>query len=219
MKRILNVLFIILLVILIKLIIMFSLNKIIINNYNKGNYNTTLIKALYILNINQPYIAYYNEGNILYKSNNYSEAIKKYNKALEKKIPQNKVCDVRINLSLSLIKNITSTDNDIIYNDLEKAKNNLYNNKCANKDDDYGYSKNAEKLEEEIKKIQEELNEDPDNNNNKDKKDKNNDNNKKEKEIEKELKKIEKKSNASRQIDLSAYENLDDFSYNTGKSW
>ena len=62
MKKILKIIFIILLIILIKLILSFSINEIIILNYNNKVYNKTLIKILYILNFNQPYIAYYNEG-------------------------------------------------------------------------------------------------------------------------------------------------------------
>ena len=89
MKKILKITLIKLLLILIKLILSFSINEIIIRNYNNSIYNSTLIKSLYILNITEPYIAYYNEGNILYKKENYKEALNKYNKAL-KKIHQRK---------------------------------------------------------------------------------------------------------------------------------
>ena len=220
MKKILKIIFIILLIILIKFIYSFTINEIIIFNYNKKIYNTSLIKTLYILNFNQPYIAYYNEGNILYNKENYKEAINKYNKAISKNPPQDKVCDVRINLSLSIIKNITSNDYKTVYNELEKAKNNLYNNNCANPIDNSGYSPDAEKLEEEIKDLQNNINVEfikikSDDTNAQEEEEKNEDYS----DIEEELKQIEKESRADRETDLSSYENIGNSSYYSGKNW
>lgn len=121
------------------------------NNLNDTN-NKTLVKALYLFNFNQPYIAYYNDGNILYKTEKYDQAIKKYQKALTKNPPQKRVCDIRINLSLAIIKKIDYTNYETAFNELEEAKNNLYNNNCASATDSSGNSQDAEKLEEEIKK-------------------------------------------------------------------
>ena len=38
------------------------------------------------------------------KKEKYNEAIRKYNQAINKKPPKNKICDIRINLSLAMIK-------------------------------------------------------------------------------------------------------------------
>lgn len=213
MKKISKIIFIILSIILIKLVTTFTINEVIIRNYNNNIYNSFLIKFLYLLNFDQSYIAYYNEGNILYKTEEYDIAIEKYKKALEKNPPQNLVCDIRINLSLSMIKQIDSYDYTITYNQLEEAKNNLYNNNCASPIDDNGYSQNAEILEEEIKNLQEEIS-NPSNTNPP--------NNKKEEEnysnIEKKLKEINKEANANRQIDMSFYENMWNGSY-LEKKW
>ena len=140
------------------LILSFFINKLIISNYNKEIYNHNLVKSLYVLNINQPYIAYYNDANILYKKEKYSDSIIKYKKALKKNPPQDKVCDIRINLSLAMIKNIKlDSSKEDIYNDLEEAKQNLYENNCANSNDDSGYSKEAEQLEKEIIELQKQI--------------------------------------------------------------
>lgn len=221
MKKILKLIFTISLIIFIKLTFIFILNEIIILTYNNNIYSSFLVKGLYFFNFNQSYIAYYNEGNILYKKKNYDEAITKYNKAINNNPPQGKMCDVRINLSLAMIKNIKSKDYKTVYDKLEDAKGNLYNNNCASPIDDSGYSKNAEKLEEEIKKLQDQLNTNSkgnSKNNNSD--DEDEDNGKDDySEIEDELKEKEKEANANRHSDMLTYENMGDYSYYSGKSW
>ena len=219
MKKTLNIIFIITIIILTKLLLTFSINEIIIKNYKNNIYNDKLIKSLYILNINQPYIAYYNNGNIDYKNNNFNDAIDKYNKALNKKPPQKKVCDIRINLSLAIIKTIQPTDINIALEKLENARNNLYNNNCANPINNSGYSKKAEKLEEEIKKLEKLLN-----NNNapstNEQEETETENPKKEYEkIEKEIKQNQKEANANRQSELETYEHLEQYEYYSGKKW
>lgn len=221
MKKILKLIFTISLIIFIKLTFIFVLNEIIILSYNNNIYNSFLVKGLYLFNFNQSYIAYYNEGNILYKKEYYDKAITKYNKAINNNPPQEKVCDIRINLSLAMIKNINSKDYKTIYNQLEDAKGNLYNNNCASPIDDNGYSKEAEKLEEEIKKLQNQLNNSSQDNSKDDDNDDDDENNEKDEysKIEDELKQNEKEANANRQSDMSRYENMGDYSYYSGKTW
>lgn len=218
MKKSLKILLIFLCIILFKFITTYTINEIIIFNYNHNIFNSLLVKSLYIFNFNQSYIAYYNDGNILYQNQKYDIAIKKYQKALDKKPPQNKVCDIRINLSLSIIKQIDTSDYKTAFDQLEEAKSNLYNNNCASQIDNSGYSKDAEQLEEEIKTLQNQLN----NSSNDSQPDNDDDNNKEEEidsNIEEQLKEIEKNSNASRQSDIQDYENLGDYSYYSGKKW
>ena len=219
MKKFLKITFIVILIISIKLSLSFFINEIIIINYNKEIYNTTLIKSLYLFNFHKPYIAYYNAGNLSYKNNDFDIAIEKYNKALKKNPPQKHICDIRINLSLALLKEIDTTSSNTVLEDLGNARNNLYNNNCASPIDESGYSKEAENLEEEIKKLEEEMqNSSSDNSSsNNDKKDDNKEKN--DSDIEKELKELEKKANSSRQDDLSSYENMDKYEYYSGKKW
>ena len=219
MKKAFKIITIILSIILLKLLITYTLNEIIILNYEKENYNTTLLKPLYILNINEPYIVYYNEGNILYRKKEYDKAIDRYNEALDRNPPEKRVCDIRINKSLALVYNIKTTDKNEIYNELEEAKNNLYKNGCANKENDNGKSEDAEKLEEEIKKLQEQQkNSSDDNKDNQN--DQNNENDDTETpDVEDQLKENERNANESRQDSLNSSENVGNFSYFSGKRW
>ena len=216
MKKTLKIVFIILFIILIKFTFTISLNKIIILNYNKNIYNTNIIKLLYIFNWPQSYIVYYNEGNLLYKEGKYSLAITKYKKAISKKPPQNRICDVRINLSLSMIKQIKKDSSyKKVYQQLEEAKKNLYHNDCAHENNDNGYSKQAENLEKEIKELQAQLNNNDNNSDSKSETETNENNSN----VEEQLKEIEKKSGYNRQKDLTNYENIEDYSYYSGKKW
>lgn len=220
MKKVLNILFVITSLFLVKLVLSFTINEIIISNYNKNIYNTFLVKTLYLFNFSEPYIAYYNEGNILYRTEKYDKAYQKYEKAIKKKPPKSKVCDIRINMSLTIIKQIDSTDYKTIYNRLEEAKNNLYNNNCASQTDNSGYSKEAEGLEEEIKKLQKELNNSSSNSQSNNQQPNEKQENKEDySDIEDELKEIEKTSNANRQSDINSYENRGNYSYYSGKKW
>lgn len=216
MKKLFNSIVIILFIVFIKCIISSIINEIIIWNDKKNIYNKNLVKTLYILNIQEPYIAYYNEGNILYKMGKYEQAVSKYEKSLQKNPPKKRVCDIRVNLSLSILKQIDSSYIENAYDDLEKAKRNLYNNNCANERDNNGYSREAEKLEEEIEKLQSQLNDfSKDTSNTLNEKSKSEES----KDIEKELKEIQKNANANRQKEMDTYENMDGSSYYYGKKW
>ncbi len=219
MKKLLKILTIIFLVLFIKFSFTYTINEIIIYNYKNNNYNTKIIKLLYLFNFYQKYIVYYNEGNILYKTNNYEDAIKKYEIALNKKPPENKICDIRINLSLSIIKNINGDNKTEILDNLNKAKNNLYENNCANPIDDSGKSKDAEQLEEEIKQLEEQIKNNTNSNSSNNEPEESSPNNEDYTEIEEQLKENEQKSNANRQDELNIYENMGKNDYYTGKRW
>ena len=118
-----------------------------------------------------------------------------------------------------MVYKIDSKDNNVIYNELEEAKQNLYKDGCANKNNDDGKSKEAEKLEEEIKKLQEKQK------NNSDMQDNQNNNNDNENDeyetpnVEDELKDKERQANESRQDDMQSSENIGSFSYYNGRRW
>ncbi len=223
MKKTLKVVFIICLVVLIKLVLSFSINEIVIANYNKNVYNSSLIKSLYLFNFNEPYIVYYNEGNILYRTGKYSDAKEKYEKALKKRPSKKNVCDIRINLSLSIIKQIDSTDSKKAYEQLEEAKNNLYKDNCASASHDNGSSKDAEELEEQIEELQKELGDSSEgeeqDDQNKDNEDEENEGKDELQNLEEQLKEIEKEANADRQSDLDSYEAMKDTTFYSGKTW
>ena len=135
-------------------------NENLISKYNKQVYSTSTA-PLFVFNFFEPYIAHYNAGNIYYKNGEYSNAIKEYQKALEKKSPKFKECRIRINLALSMIGQI-GEDYDAPENieatidQLKEARSVLLNNGCATEDGD-GHSGTAEKLKEEIDELIKEL--------------------------------------------------------------
>ena len=176
-----------------------------------------LIKTLYIFNINQPYIVYYNEGNILFKKEEYSEAINKYEKALNKHPNKKRVCDIRINMSLAKIKNIKKDDKKEIYDLLEDAKTTIYNDGCANKDDDNGYSQEAEKLEKEIQKLQDKI--ENDKNNDDEQTNRNEPNRNIDPSLEERIRQLQKESARSRSSNLNKYENMKNFTIYSEKKW
>lgn len=215
MRKLLKILVIILLIFLTRIFLSFIINEIIIYNYNHNKYNKYLIKSLYILNINEPYIAYYNHGNILFKRKDYKNAIEKYEKALKSNPRRNRICDIRINLSITKIMNIKVNNYKEIYKQLEDAKKVLYKNGCANKNDDNGLNLNAEKLENEINNLQEKINAKQNNEEiNTNKKDQETNS-----QLEDKLKQITQQAAMNRQKELDNYRNINKNTYYSIKKW
>lgn len=220
MKKFLKIILIILIITLVKLLFSFTTNEILIANYNKEKYNDSLVNALYFINIPESYIAYYNHGNIFYKEGNYEEAINKFETSLEKNPPQKRVCDIRVNLALSITATVDTNNKSTALSKLKKARKVLYENNCADEFGDDGEDEKAEKLEEEIKKLEEELENSEennnDNNNNQDNNEENDD--QKEQSIEEKLKEIQRDSTTSRQQKIESDEN-NTLTFYDGKSW
>lgn len=220
MKKVLLIITILLSIIFLKLGTTYLFNEIIIKDYENNKYDNNLINTLYLLNFNEPYIAYYNHGNLLYRLEEYEEAINKYEKALTKHPNEDRICDIRINLSLSYLQTIDENDSEKSLSILKEAKEILYEDDCASIDDDNGKSSKAEDLEEEIKKLEEQLkgNEEPS--------DPNDPNNEKPKEepsvpknVEEQLKEQQKQNHQSREEDMDYYNEINNSSYYNGKYW
>ena len=143
-----------------------ALNEALIANINNGNYSDSLVKMLYALNLEEPYIVHYNDGIRLYKLAEFKDSQAKFEAALKNNPPEDRICDVRINLSLSMIKQIKKGDLNAKLK-LQNAKDVLYEDDCASKNDNSGKSDRAEKLEQEIDELQKEQ-EDPSTDPNKD---------------------------------------------------
>lgn len=201
-------------------IIKFTLNEINIMLYHKSINSDKLIKSLYILNLNEPYIVYYNNGNINFSQKKYDKAIENYELSLNNNPPDKRVCDIRVNLSLSMIYNITSTDKETVLNELKKARNYLYENDCAHENDDKGKSKKAKELEEEIKELEQKVKDGEESNNNSNQQNNNsNSNTQNYDNIEEQLKEQQKKNNATRRNENEKTENMGDYEYYRGKRW
>ena len=222
MKKIILIIIIFLSLILLKLGSTYLLNEMIIKDYENNKYDNNLINTLYFFNINEPYIVYYNHGNLLYRLERYDEAITKYETSLTKHPKEDRVCDIRINLSLSYIKTINETKPEEALSILKKAKNILYEDNCASEDDDNGKSSKAEELEEEIKKLEEQIESGKDDDSDDGKDDDNdddNDNPDENKNIEEQLKEQQRQNHQSRQEDIDYYNELENNTYYHGKYW
>lgn len=223
MKNIIRISIVIILILLLKVSISFTINEIVITNYEKENYNTSLAEKLYILNYNEPYIAYYNHGNLLYKQEQYKEAELKYAEALNKRPPESRVCDIQINLSLAKVKQIDMSDSEKALEKLKEARNILYENHCAAAKDDSGKSEEAEELENEIKELEKQLggSEEEEENNGEEEEEnpEEEQENEKEKEVEEKIKENRQDANEGRQESLQYFDpNGVDYSYN-GDPW
>ena len=135
-------------------------NENLISKYNKQVYHTSTA-PLFVFNFFEPYIAHYNAGNVCYQNKEYPDAIKEYEKALEKEPPKFKECCIRVNLALSMIgligEDYDAPENiDATIDQLKEARSVLTENGCANEEGD-GHSDTAEKLKEEIDKLIKEL--------------------------------------------------------------
>lgn len=157
-KKILIIIYVILIFIILKLAYTNILNRILITKYNNGEYSEKLAEQLTLFNFPQSYVADYNYGNILYQNGDYESAIEQYKKSLNNKtIPEEKECSVRINYALAICKTVKLDESDeqsikkaiSIY---ESAIDVLTEHGCANKNDDNGHSEKAEKLKKDIQK-------------------------------------------------------------------
>lgn len=225
MKKVLIFLYVFVLIVFAELLITFVINEVYIYKYEKGNYDKGLVKSLFVLNYNERYIPYYNYGNYLYKTGDYKNAALEYEKALEKNVPDKRVCMVRINLSLSLMGTVSDdmTDDEKI-EIYEKAKNVLYEDNCAEEGQGQGgSSEESEELEDEIQEKEDEIEEgkssgEKDDDGNSDP-EKEKEEKEKEEEKSKELEDRNKDANKNRQEGLDDYRDLDDREYYYGKKW
>ena len=220
MKNIAKALIILFGIIFIKLTFYYLINGLTIINYNHKLYSTTLLKILYPLNINERYIVYYNEGNILYRKDSFTDAISKYDEAINANPPEKRICEIRINKSIAMVRLVNKKDSNA-YTALERAKENLYEDGCANRYDDNGKSMTAEKLKNEIIKLQESLDDPEEDQDSDSKEDSKKEENKQQesKTIEEKLKEIEKNAQASRNEELNQAEGMGSFDFYHGKKW
>ncbi len=107
------------------------------------------------------YVWHYNLGNMHYRNYSYVSATEQYEKALEKNIPEEKECRIRINLALIMAESLGGdyaqphqVEDSIAV--LEGARDQLLADHCAT-EEGTGHSETAEQLKEEIEKILEEL--------------------------------------------------------------
>ncbi len=203
-KKVIILIYSVILIIFIKLLLNFVLNTSFIFLYNKGTYKTNILKPLKILNVFEPYIVYYNMGNSYYNNDEFLLAEKEYKKALEKNVPKKRVCDVRLNLALTMIREKENGTN-YSYDDIKKV---LYEDDCAKPDEENGNDEASDELEKEISKKQ------------KEEENKQGENYEQEQE---QIKKEQEEANKERQDEMDSYDSSDGDSYGNngynGKKW
>lgn len=135
-------------------------NERFIKAYNGGIYENSEITP--VLGFTQPYVYHYNQGDVYYGKGDYEGAEQEFRKALESGTGGDRDCSIRINLALSIAKQIdpekvTKENLDETIDRLEDAKSVLTENGCAHKDDEDGHNEDAQKLKDEIDDFEEEL--------------------------------------------------------------
>lgn len=156
-RKIVIVIYIILILISFKLLYNIGTNSRLINKYNNGEYTDNLARNLTYFNFLQRYVANYNYGNILYQKGEYESAIEEYKKALKGIVPKYKECNIRINYALAICQtvNVNEKNQDSIKNAIktyETAIEVLTEDGCANKTNNKGHSQKAEQLKKDIQK-------------------------------------------------------------------
>lgn len=156
-RKIVIVIYIILILISFKLLYNIGTNSRLINKYNNEEYTDNLARNLTYFNFLQRYVANYNYGNILYQKGEYESAIEEYKKALKGIVPKYKECNIRINYALAICRtvNVNEKNQDSIKNAIktyETAIEVLTEDGCANKTNNKGHSQKAEQLKKDIQK-------------------------------------------------------------------
>lgn len=123
-----------------------------------GDDPTMSAEPLQNLNLYQEYVAYYNAGNVDYANGNYKGAIDNFRKALTLDHPEDKDCDIRVNLVLASInqfegmlgkKNFPA---DEFRQTLIEGRDLLLADGCATDNND-GHDKDAQQLKNDIDKL------------------------------------------------------------------
>ena len=140
------------------LILNYTGNRKLINNFDQGNYQQN---EMGFLGFTQPYINHFNKGNVLYKLSDFEKAKQEYQMALNLRPDEPYDCKIRVNYALSYVTPIdTSEIDEDNYEDVieicEKAKEILAQKDCATENND-GHYYAAQKLYNEINAFEDEL--------------------------------------------------------------
>lgn len=227
-RKILIVIYIILILITLKLLYNIISNSILISKYENGEYTASQAKALTYFNFPQSYVANYNYGNFLYQNGEYESAIEEYKKALNGGAPEEKKCNIRINYALAICQTIELNEEDQVsiqntINVYESAIDVLTEEGCANRNDNNGHNQKAQQLKNDIqdeidrlKKLLNNTEDDSENNTDKNDEEKNNET----ENIETKIQNIKEEATKEQRKTESQYKNYNYYDYNPGsKNW
>ena len=151
------------------LIVRWCMNAYYVSEAQKGHYHPEIEERLTELNFPDGYIVWYNLGNYYFEEGDYKEAEDCYYRAIECGIPYEKECEVKINLALAMINQLsdeewdsfldaeTSAEMDAQARNVEKtlitARTILIEDGCAHEDDEDGHNEQAQILKDEIDEL------------------------------------------------------------------
>lgn len=147
-----------------KLISPMVFTQLLKSAYTAHNYDSAVLwgKANIFLNILEPYIAHFNYGDALFIKGEYENAEDQFRQSLAKNPPQDKICDIRVNLARAIegqadvkIKAKRYDDAIVLY---DKAKTVLYGDGCAMPTNDSGKSEEAEDAKKRLSEKKDEAN-------------------------------------------------------------
>lgn len=152
MKKILYIIWGVVVLILICFVVNYISNEQFINNYQQEKYEENKLTAFGFL---EPYIEHYNKGDFYYQKGEYEKAVEEYKKAIGSGITEERDCMTRINIALCEIApinldNATKDNIEEILNTLKEAKNTLTLKGCANVDGKSGHNEAAQQLWNEL---------------------------------------------------------------------
>ena len=117
-----------------------------------------------------------------------------------------------------MLANIDPNKDDVL-SKLNEAQEVLYEDGCANKNDDQGKNRKAEDLDDEIEKMKNSSSDDDNQDDQQQGDDEKQEEEKNYDDVEQELKESNKNSNQSRQDEINRYDNYGDYEYYSGKRW
>ena len=220
-RKVLVVVYIILILITLKMVYNTVLNSILVSKYNNGEYSEKYAEPLTKLNFIQSYVANYNYGNIFYQNGEYESAIRQYQKALDGIVPKNKRCSIRINYALAILKtvDVDEKDQDSIKNAIktyEEALEVLTQEECDI------HNLKAEQLKKDIEREIERLKRLQNSKNDSDKDDNQKDDNKtseKNETIENKIQNIKENAIKEQRETESLYKGFNKDTNHNGKNW
>ncbi len=159
MKRLMIGIWTVLLILFGMVIVSELTNNKLIENFKQGKYEHNAFGFLGFL---EPYVNHYNRGCIYYAIGDYPDAQKEFERAMESDIADPDECRLRVNLALSLVKQLDLSDvNDENLQDildvLDQARDILCEDGCANRDDNNGHWPDAQTLKNEIDELYNQL--------------------------------------------------------------
>ncbi len=151
------------------LIIRWSVNAYYVAEAKKGRYHYELEKMITTMNFPDGYVVWYNIGNYHFQQGDFEEAESDYYRAIEKGIPYEKECPVKVNLALSMIEQLSDDEWDAFFDSdgsddmnaqarkvektLVTARTILIEDGCAHEDDEDGHNEQAQILKDEIDEL------------------------------------------------------------------